>query len=129
MIFLDSSFLIAFFLRNNANYDRASAIFESIDGDTFLISHHVISEVVTMIGRKIDSKAAVEVYDFLIYSCKVSKESSKDYNKAIELFSKYGGELSFVDCLSIAIMKSKNVSKIVSFDDRFDKVLDIERIS
>lgn len=129
MIFLDSSFLIAFFLRTNSNYERASGIFEStIKDETFLISHHVLSEIITMVGRKIDSKASFEVYNFLIYSCKVHTESSKDYNKAINLFVQYDGDLSFVDCLNLAIMESRNISKIASFDDNFDMVKDIERI-
>ncbi|MGN0094047.1 MAG: PIN domain-containing protein, partial [Methanobrevibacter sp.] len=55
-------------------------------------------------------------------------ESSKDYNRAINLFVKYDGDLSFVDCLNIAIMRSRNISKIASFDDNFDAVEDIERI-
>ncbi len=129
MIFLDSSFLIAFFLRTNSNYERASEIFEStIKDETFLISHHVLSEIITMVGRKIDSKASFEVYNFLIYSCKVHTESSKDYNKAINLFVQYDGDLSFVDCLNLAIMESRNISKIASFYDNFDMVKDIERI-
>lgn len=128
MIFLDSSFLIALFSQNDQWHEKAKKLYQKISDSEFMITDHIISETVTMIGNKSGVLASFEVYNFLISNLEVYPTSRKLYNKCMDYHITYNGKLSFVDCLSVAVMEKEKIYEIASFDSDFDKVIGIFRL-
>lgn len=93
------------------------------------ISELVLSESVTAVGARLGSDSGKEVFDNLLYdpSVKVVFGNKRLYERAVPLFLKYGGALSFSDALSVRIMLDQKITEIASFDSDFDRVEGIAR--
>jgi predicted nucleic acid-binding protein len=89
----------------------------------------VLSESVTAVGARLGSGPGKEVFDNLLYdpSVKVVFGNKRLYERALQLFLKYGGVLSFSDALSVRIMLDQKITGIASFDGDFDRVEGITR--
>ncbi|MFH0971210.1 MAG: PIN domain-containing protein [Candidatus Micrarchaeota archaeon] len=128
MLFLDSSFLISYFSPEDGNHGRAVSIWEALKGKS-VISDHVLSEVVTLIWKRYNTKRAFEAGQILFRSREIDIVFSNlsQAKEAVEKMKKYGN-LSFCDSLSISIMREQGIEGIVSFDSDFDRIGGIQRI-
>lgn len=130
MIFLDSSFVIALADVDDQFHERAVKILPAV-GLERLISDLVISESVTAIGARLGSKAAREVFENLAYdsSTKTVFSSKRLYERALSVYTKYDGHLSFADSVTVRLMYDQKIKEIVSFDSDFDRVDSLTRVS
>jgi uncharacterized protein len=130
MIFLDSSFVIALADADDQYHDQAVKILPAIEAER-LISDLVISESVTAVGARLGSKAARDVFENLAYdsATKTVFSSKRLYERALSVYTKYDGGLSFADSVSVRLMYDQKIKQIVSFDSDFDRVDDLTRIS
>jgi len=128
MIFIDSSFLTAYFNENDRWHKKSLAVAKSIRTREKVISNLIISETVTNIGSLLKGKAGNIVYNHLIKNYHVIYDNKKRSNNAMKIFLKYDGVLSLADSLSVQIMKEQNITEIASFDSDFDKVKGIIRL-
>lgn len=128
MIFLDSTFLIGLFSQNDQWHENAKKLYQKISQEEFIITDHIISETITMISNKSGVLAGFEVYNFLINNLKIYPANRQLYNKCMDYHITYNGKLSFVDCLSVAVMEKEKIYEIASFDSDFDKVTGIYRL-
>jgi len=130
VIFLDSSFVIALADADDQYHERAVKILPALGLDR-LISDLVISESVTAVGARLGSKAARVVFESLAYdSATKTVFSSKGlYERAMSVYTKYDGRLSFADSVTVRLIYDQKIKQIVSFDSDFDRVDGLTRVS
>ncbi len=96
------------------------------------VSHQtwVLSESVTGVGSRLGTKASRQVFENLLYdsATKTVFGNKRLYEGAVPLHIKYGGELSFPDCVTVRLMYDQKIEQIVSFDSDFDRVDRISRV-
>lgn len=129
MIFLDTSFLIAFFLNTDEDHARAAELGREMTAERLVLSSHNIEEAVTFLQRRENTKKAKEVGERLLEAqeIEVMFPDKELLLEALQVVEKHGG-LSLCDALAIVIMKQKNIKKIASFDSDFDRFPGIQRL-
>lgn len=133
--FLDTSFILALVLDSDSNYNKAVKLKFVLSEECF-INNNVLNEVLTLTGRKISISSAKELYYNLIDSFEVLNEYSiLNYtSENFKIFEKYVGinsnksKLSFTDSSIILTMKEFNIPNLISFDNEFKKVEEINLI-
>lgn len=133
--FLDTSFIMALVLDSDSNHNKAVKLKHVLSEECF-INNNVLNEVITLTGRKINVSSAKELYYNLIDSFEVLNEYSiLNYtSENFKVFEKYVGinsnksKLSFTDSSIILTMNEFNISNLVSFDNEFKKVKEINLI-
>ena len=129
-IFIDSSFLISLVNENDSLHEKSLQYLDLIDENECYISNLVINEVITVIGNKIDLKAAISAFDLLndIFNI-IDEYEMKDFNSSVMLiYEKYGAKLSFTDCSILVNMYHHEIENLLSFDKEFKRVDDINLI-
>jgi len=127
MIFLDSSVIISYKIKDDVNNDKAVKIIKKImEYDRIVVSEYVFAEVVTVLSMQESLKAAVDVGERLKNAKEVEiLKLEKLFEETWEIFREKGKYLSFVDCSSIAIMKNMGIKKIATFDKDFKQIKNI----
>jgi predicted nucleic acid-binding protein len=128
MILVDSSFFIALADRKDQWHEQATALLPSVAGETLVISDLILSESVTIIGRRSGGKAGERLYHYFLDNCEIMFTDEPVLKRGMEVFLRYDGTLSVSDAVSVAVMEKKKISRIVSFDSDFDKVDGIGRV-
>ena len=126
MIFLDTSFLISFFVNKENDHERALEVANKIKNEDKLISKSVIAETITVLKKKLPTKDIIKIYDVL--QDFIIVEDSHLFNEAFKQFVKYDSEISFFDSLYMVVMSELDIYYIVSFDSDFDNKDKIVRI-
>ena len=55
--------------------------------------------------------------------------SKRLHERAMSIYTKYGGRLSFPDSVTVRLMYDQKIKEIVSFDSDFDRVDHVSRVS
>ena len=126
MIVLDADFIVAFFRKEDENNIMAVKLMEEIEQDAIL-SIITLSEVITIIKSRDGSKRAAQVWEIIKNADIEILEVIGLLGQIYYFIEKYDS-LSFGDASSVAIMKQRNISKIISFDSDFDLIPGIQRI-
>lgn len=128
--FIDSSFIIALADENDQFHRRALEILPKLAGRSRIMSELVLAESVSAVGARLGSRAGRDVFENLLYdsSTKILFCNRRLYERALPLFLKYGGALSFADAISVRVMYDQKLSEIASFDSDFDRIEHISRI-
>jgi predicted nucleic acid-binding protein len=129
VIFLDSSFIIALADIDDQFHERAVKVLPTLESQR-MISDLVISESVTAVGARLGSKAARDVFENLTYdsATKAVYSGRRLYERAMLVYIKYDGNLSFPDSVTVRLMYDQKIKEIVSFDSDFDHVDRIARV-
>lgn len=133
MIFLDSSFIVAFEVKKDENHEKAVKISEGIINGNFgeaFISDYMLDETVTVtLNKTKDLNKAVLVGENLMSSFKMLKIEEETLKKAWQIFKNQHETLfSFTDCTILALMKENNIKYIATFDEDFSKIKEINVI-
>lgn len=128
MIVADSSFFIALADRKDQWHAAATSLLPVLAGETFLISDLILAESVTIIGRRSGGKAGEQLYHYFMDNCDLAGMDEKLRTAGMQVFLRYDGTLSVSDAVSVALMKTRKISRIISFDSDFDKVEGIVRV-
>ncbi len=138
-IFIDAGIFIAYVNEKDKLHAQASGLIDDIienkHGAAFT-SNAVFDEAVTFLLYKTgDVRNAARVRDFILGNKEkdilqfmnlifVDKEV---LNKGWEIFEKFASKkLSFTDCTTIELMKTRDIEYLASFDGGFDGI--VERI-
>jgi uncharacterized protein len=127
VIFVDSSYFVAIVDRKD-RWHRAALKLSTSLSKGLLVSDLVIAEAVSVVGHRGGTRAAGNLYEFLMESCEVEYVDSKILGEAMNYYEQFDAHLGLSSCTSVAIMARRGVSKIVSFDPAFDRVKTIERV-
>jgi len=128
LIFIDASFIIALASSNDQWHEKAKNIAKKIPIKDRVISNLVMSEAITMIGKKVGGEIARKIFFYIEDNYILYQDHPFLNRRVIETFRKFDGKLSFADSFSVEIMKELKITKIVSFDSDFDEVDGIVRI-
>ncbi|WP_409200152.1 type II toxin-antitoxin system VapC family toxin [Methanobrevibacter sp. DSM 116169] len=130
-VFLDSSFLIAFVLKDDSNFNKAFKLYEdNIFNNECYISNLIINEIITVIGNKGSLQDAINNYYVFKDNFNILNEYeiSNFNDNVINTYKKHNTKLSFRNCIIIEIMRANEINNLVSFDKQFKKVKNINLI-
>ncbi len=121
MIFLDSSFIIAYSNEYDSFHEKAIGIAKDLAADKYgtpVITDYVFDEVMTcMLSRTKDLRKAVETGERLLDTTLLLRIESTVFDESWKIFkTQRNHKLSFTDCSILAACKMNGVDKIVTFD-------------
>jgi len=136
-VFLDTGIFVAFHNTRDANHTRALELIKTlVEGGfgTAYTSDYVFDEAVTVAlvrtGRPENALAVGRMIlgEITAPFTAILRVGEDEFKKAWTLFPQYADRgLSFTDCTSIALLKTRGIESIVSFDADFDGI--VPRIS
>jgi len=134
MIFLDSSFLIAYYNSTDKHKNKALDIMDNLIADKYgtpYISDYVFDEVVTILFvRNKDKSIATTLGEILRESLEIINVNEELFGNAWTLFrNQKDTNFSFTDCTNLAIMQYKGILQIATFDEDFTKSKGIKVVS
>jgi uncharacterized protein len=124
MIFLDSSFLVAFEVAGDANHTKAAELMREVVDEAYgppVISDYVFDETVTVtfVRAKSLQKARL-VGDSLLKAFRVLNVDDAIFHGAWTRFgSQSGTKYSFTDCTTVELMQRHKIREIATFDREF----------
>lgn len=132
-VVVDANVLIAARLARDQNHERGYDISKAIDLGTlptgYLLSD-VLEEVINYVQARSGHVAATETLDALIESSgfEVVYTPKSDFDAGRSLFRRYE-PLSLTDAIIVAAMQREGIDYLYSFDDGFDSVPSISRLT
>lgn len=132
-VLVDSNVLIAARLKRDQNHDRGVSISRAFDqGDLppALVIDDVLGEVLNYLTARASHNVAVETLDALVESSgfETVHTPKSDFDAGRSVFRTYE-RLSLTDAIIVASMQRQNVEYLYSFDDGFDAVDGITRLT
>lgn len=132
-VVVDANVLIAARLSRDQNHDRGLAIAEGIDQGqlpTGYLLSDVLEEVSNYLVAKSTHATAVETLDAVFESSgfDLSYTPKTDFDAGRALFRQYA-TLSLTDAIIVAAMQRTDTQYLYSFDDGFDSVPEITRLT
>ena len=133
VVAVDANILIAARLARDQNHDRGEAIATAIDQGqlpTGIVLSDVLEEVINYLQARAGHAVAVETLDGLIESSgfELTQTSKGDFEAGRSLFRRYES-LSLTDAIIVAAMQRAEIEYLYSFDDGFDSVSEITRLT
>lgn len=124
--FVDTSGFVALYRRNDDNHEEAKAIWHSLRKHDVILytTRDCIAETIILVRRREGYKQALLCGNDLWESpvLEILRANLREDRLAWELFKKFSDkELSFVDCLSFAMMKELRISQAFTFDRDFEE--------
>ena len=133
MIFLDTSFILALFNKNEVkNHDKAKKLLKNnpnLDKVPKAINSIVLNQVLNELNKSYYDRKREQIISFLLNMDKIIFVNENDYKKAIKLYKKYDYTINYSDWLIILSMEREGLTDIISFDGDFNKVNNINNIS
>jgi len=133
MIFLDTSFILALFNKNEVkNHDKAKKLLKNnpnLDKVPKAINSIVLNEVLNKLNKSYYDRKREQIISFLLNMDKIIFVNENDFKKAIKLYKKYDYTINYSDWLIILSMEREGLTDIISFDGDFNKVNNINNIS
>lgn len=132
-VIVDANVLIAARLSRDQNHDRGEAITQAIDQGTFPTAYvlsDVLEEVINYLQARAGHDVATETLDAVIESSGFSlrRTTKSDFDTGRSLFRRYE-PLSLTDAVIVAMMQREDIEYLYSFDDGFDSVSRITRLT
>jgi predicted nucleic acid-binding protein len=130
---VDANVLIAARLSRDQNHEHGEAIAQAIDQGTLPTAYvlsDVLEETINYLQARAGHDVATETLDAVIESSGFSLEqtSKSDFDTGRSLFRRYE-PLSLTDAVIIAAMRRKEIEYLYSFDDGFDSVSLVTRLT
>ena len=126
MIFLDSSFIVAYKIENDSHHGKAVKIInEIVEGKhgEAVISDYIFDETITVVFRRSNMLSlAIEVGNELKDSIEIITVDNLSFENSWKIFNDQDNKFSFTDCTIIDLMKRKDIKDIATFDEDFKKV-------
>jgi predicted nucleic acid-binding protein len=133
VVVVDANVLIAARLSRDQNHERGEAITRAIDQGTLPTAYvlgDVLQEAVNYLHARAGHDTATETLDAVIESSGFSlrRTTKSDFDVGRSLFRRYE-TLSLTDAIIAATMQREEIEYIYSFDDGFDGVSGITRLT
>ena len=132
-VVVDANVLIAARLSRDQNHERGDAVTNAIDqGEvpTAYVLSDVLEEIINYLQARAGHDVATETLDAIIESSgfTLRQTSKSDFDTARSLFRRYES-LSLTDAIIVAMMQREGIEYLYSFDDGFDSVSQITRLT
>lgn len=124
MIFLDSSFLVAFEVDRDTNHMKAARMMRDVVNEAYgppIISDYIFDETTTVTFlRTGDLQKARLVGDSMLKSFQLLKVDGRVFQEAWRRFrSQKGTRYSFTDSTTLELMQQNDIRNIATFDRDF----------
>jgi predicted nucleic acid-binding protein len=120
LVVADTSGLMSLLVDTDANHHKAldlSELFDESPG-AVVISSHVFTELMNVLGKKLGHRIAVEAGKRIISTSDyLIVESEEDLEEALERFAHQPSSVSFTDCLVMALADRVGTKLIFGFDE------------
>lgn len=128
MIFVDTSFLVAFFGDIDPNAGKALEFWSKV-GPEKVTSEDILKETLTILSQRVGRAGSIAAYDKIIEEFIILPVPSERYRAGLKLFlnPKLQKNVSLIDCISAAICHELGIKRILSFDGHF-KALGIKTL-
>ena len=125
MIFLDTSFLVAFIVDKDTNHEKAVSLMkEIVEGEhgSAITSEYVFDETVTVVlVRSKSLESAVKTGDLIKESIPVLDVGNNVFEASWKRFrNQKNTKLSFTDCTILEMVESNHLDKLATFDREFE---------
>ena len=125
VVFIDTSFLVAFYNKRDKNHKKARNFISEADKNmAFIITDYIFDEVLTVLlvrgGKSLSIEAGRRILeDERIGLLQIDEEI---FQKAWLIYQGFEDkEWSFTDCISYVLMKNLSIDTGASFDDHFNQ--------
>ncbi|WP_408958769.1 type II toxin-antitoxin system VapC family toxin [Natrinema sp. 74] len=130
---VDANVIIGARLSRDQNHERAAAISKGFDSGslpTAYVLTDVLEEVINYLQARSTHEVAVRTLDAILESSgfEIVHTPKRDIDAGRSLFRKYE-PLSLTDAVIAASMQRQELEYLYSFDDGFDAVDDVSRIT
>ncbi len=131
-LFIDTAAFFARFNERAAEHERATAVFDGIRSgdlrfDPLFTSRYVLSELATLMLRKVSHRAAVNALETIrkASSFNVLSVGGNAFDRSCEQFAEYDDQqISFVDHSSAVLAADCGIEHVFTFDRRDFHTLD-----
>jgi predicted nucleic acid-binding protein len=132
-VVVDANVLIAARLSRDQNHERGDAITRAIDRGnlpTAYVFSEVLEEIINYLQARAGHAVATETLDAILESSGFSLEqtSKSDFDAGRSVFRRYDS-LSLTDAVIVAAMDRAELEYLYSFDDGFDSVPELTRLT
>jgi uncharacterized protein len=132
VIFLDTSFLFAFFAKDDRNHLRVREVMDDYRGrdmySLVLTTNHVVAETITLIrsgvhrdpdvAHDVAVKVGEQLFDGVFGQ--IHQATPEEERAAFEYLARYHDkQYSFVDCLSFVVMEKLDITEALATDSDF----------
>ena len=87
--------------------------------ESFVVTNYVVSEALSLVSRRLGMDAARALQRGALQSSDILWTTPLEHAAGIEAFLASGRSPSFVDCATMATMRSRGLDTIFTFDDDF----------
>lgn len=124
MIFVDTSFLVAFFWDIDPNAGKTLNLWSKFDPEK-VASEDILKETLTVLSQRIGRAGAIAAYDKIIEEFVILPVPSERYRAGLKLFlnPKLQKNVSLIDCISAAICHELGIKQILTFDAHFKFII------
>jgi len=126
-VFIDTSIFVAVRNRKDRNHQRAKELMKralTAEFGVIYTSDYIIDEAVTVaLARTRNHQIAINTGRYILDSARIEKLpiSREDFTLAWSKFQNIKDRfLSFTDCTSLAVIKTRGIERVMSFDSNFD---------
>lgn len=120
-LLVDTSALVAYAHRGDTNHSRAADLLQRGAAGEFgalYLSDYIFDETVTLLRARAGLRRAAEFGTLLLHSeLEMARVEPPEFEDAWTRFRKL--DMSFTDCTSLALVESRNLSGILTFDRGF----------
>ncbi len=117
---VDTSALYAIVDAHDRNHRAALDVARLRAGtDSFSVTNYVVSEALSLVSRRLGMESARVLQRRAIQAADILWATPLEHAAAIEEFLDSGRAMSFVDCATMATMRSRGIDTIFTFDDDF----------
>lgn len=126
MIFLDSSFIVAYYNENDEHHRKALEIMEDLKNEKYgetTIDDYIFNECATvLLARLKDLDKTVEICE-KIKNIMIFRVDEDIFEAAWKIFKEQEEtKFSFIDCSTLALMEARVIKNIATFDEDFRKI-------
>lgn len=89
------------------------------DGAEIATTNYVATETLALVSRRLGMRVAAATQRTAIARAELLFTTALEHAAAVEQFLDSGRSLSFVDCATMATMRSRGLTSIMTFDDDF----------
>jgi len=124
LVIADTSGLMSLLVDTDANYPKALALSRALEESqgAVMVSSHVFTELMNVLGKKQGHTKAVSVGQHLLSNPSyLILESKKELAEALERFATQPASVSFTDCLVMALADRLETKLVFGFNEVFRK--------
>jgi predicted nucleic acid-binding protein len=124
LVVADTSGLMSLLVDTDSNHHKALALSTAFDErpGAVVISSHVFTELMNVLGKKLGHEVAVSAGRQIIEAAEyLVMDSDEDLAEALERFAHQSASVSYTDCIVMALADRLGTKLVFGFDEVFTK--------